>query len=354
MEKKTRSAENKRKRTAYKYNGSGKFGEDSEIHDSRELYGNAVKRMPKKVWFGVIAAVAAVLLFLALNEAVFHIEGIPTLKEVFTVTENREGQSDIPINKSNLEAHFIDVGQGDCELLICGGKTALIDCGERDYYEQVIKYIADLGIEKLDYVIVSHPHTDHMGGMSYILDRFEIGTVIMPKLREEVLPTTNSYTRLLKSIANKDIKVDYAKPGTSFPLGDTELQVLAPAGEYNDLNNSSAVIRAVHGENTFMFTGDIEKLAETDILNTGAELSSDVLKIAHHGSSSSSSEAFLEAVNPKYAVIEVGKGNDYGHPHKDTIKLLDKMKVNVYRTDKSGTIVFTSMIDGGIEISEKG
>ncbi len=238
--------------------------------------------------------------------------------------------------------HFIDVGQGDCELIRTNNKTVLIDCGERDCYREVIGYIEKLGIKRLDYVVVSHPHSDHMGGMSYILDNFDIGTVIMPNIKKELTPTSNAFKRLLESIGENGIEVEYAKAGTSYPLDDGEFTLLSPVKDYDDLNNYSVTVRFSHGENSFLFTGDTEKESESDILDSGANVSADVLKVAHHGSSTSTRKEFLKAVDPAYAVIEVGEGNDYGHPHKEILKRLEKADIVVYRTDIFGSIVFVS------------
>ena len=304
---------------------------------------------------GSVLAFTAVLLvlivsFLFLNEKFFGIEGIPTLKELYESAGFKEKA--VSAAEGTAEVHFIDVGQGDSELIRTKNKTVLIDCGEREYYNEVISYIENLGISRLDYVIVSHPHSDHMGGMSYILDKFDIGLVIMPKVKEELTPTTNAYKRLLESIGENNIAVEYASVGASYPLDEGEMTLLSPVRDYDDLNNYSITVRFSYGEDSFLFTGDIEKEAERDILDFGENVSTDVLKVAHHGSSTSSCKEFLQAAAPRYAVIEVGEGNDYGHPHDDTIKRLEKADIPVYRTDFSGNIVFIS--DGnGLKITSE-
>lgn len=303
-----------------------------------------------------VAVIGGILLlaalFFFLNEKFFGIEGIPTLNDLYEGAGLGNGAA---LNgEGSASVHFIDVGQGDCELIVTNNKAVLIDCGERDRYQEVIDYITNLGINRLDYVVVSHPHSDHMGGMSYILDSFDIGTVIMPKIKKELSPTSNAYKRLLEAISENEIETEYAEPGTSYPMDEGEFTLLSPVGDYDDLNNYSVTVKFRHGENSFLFTGDIEKEAEADILASGANVSANVLKTAHHGSSTSTRKEFLKAVGPEYAVIEVGEGNDYGHPHKETVKRLEKADIVIYRTDIFGSIVFVS--DGsGLKITaEKG
>lgn len=297
------------------------------------------KNNGKPAYIAIIILIIAFLLFFFLNDHFFKIEGIPTLDDLYRATGLSNSVTAV---EGDVSVHFVDVGQGDCELIKTQNKTVLIDCGEREYYTDVIAYIKSQNIEYLDYVIVTHPHSDHAGGMSYILDEFDIGTVIMPKIKKSVTPTTNTYVRLLTSIENKDITVEYAEPGKEYTLDDVKMTVLSPVQDYDDLNNYSVAVKFVHGENSFLFTGDIEKEAESDIMEKGYDISADVLKIAHHGSSTSSQKSFINAVSPKYAVIEVGSPNSYNHPHKETMQLLENKEIVIYRTDLYGNIVFVS------------
>lgn len=337
------------------YNGNRKknpqSGKENPTNKERTgepgTYEEVLEKIPKNVrkplLIGVAVAAAVLLLFLLLNDSFFHINGVPTLSQFFNAAglSSDNGGNSVP-DGDTLQVHYIDVGQGDCQLIVSSSETVLIDCGEREYYESVIDYIKSIGISKLDYVVVSHPHTDHMGGMSYIIDEFDVGTVIMPKIQDSALPNTNAYKRMLTSISEKNIKVNYAEPGKKYGVGGAVMTVLSPVKDYNDLNNYSAAVRITHGENTFLFTGDIEKKAEADILSSGGDVSATVLKAAHHGSSGSSSKAFIDAVNPEYVVIEVGTGNDYGHPHKETLKWIEERGLKLYRTDLNGNVIFTS------------
>lgn len=326
----------------------------------QSTYENVLQQIPKNVrkplLIGIAVTAAVLLLFLLLNESFFHIEVVPTIGQLFDAAglSSDNGENAPLPDGDTLQVHYIDVGQGDCQLVVTSSATVLIDCGEREYYERVIDYIKGLDISKLDYVVVSHPHTDHMGGMSYIIDEFDVGTVIMPKIQDSALPTTNAYKRLLTSISEKNIKVNYAEPGKKYGVGGAVMTVLSPVKDYDNLNNYSAAVRITHGENTFLFTGDIEKKAEADILSNGGDVSATVLKVAHHGSSGSSSKAFIDAVNPEYAVIGVGTGNDYGHPHKETLKWIEERKLKLYRTDLNGNVIFTSTGSSLTVKTEKG
>lgn len=251
---------------------------------------------------------------------------------------------------ADLAIRYIDVGQGDCELISYAGKNVLIDSGEKDAAQTVMGALDGLGITRLDYIIATHPHSDHIGALYKIIEKYDIGTVIAPKIKDELVPTTKGYERFLTALSKKGKKLTAAKPGAVYSLADedkendnTAFEVLAPVGnDYDDLNDWSVVIRLVHGKCAFLFTGDAEKPSETDIMDSGAEISAAVLKAGHHGSSSSSSKKFLEAVSPEAVIISCGDGNSYGHPHKETIEKLEKRNIPYYRTDVCGTITVYS------------
>ncbi|MBD5081891.1 MAG: MBL fold metallo-hydrolase [Ruminococcaceae bacterium] len=288
-----------------------------------------------------ILAVLLILsfLFIELNARFFKIEGVPTWTEIFQAADLADGVEKV---EGDLTVHFIDVGQGDCQLIRTSSKSVLIDCGEKEYYPSVIEYLKAQEITRLDYVIMTHPHSDHAGGMSYILEEFDIGTLIMPKMKDSIIPTTNTYLRILKAVESKNITIEYAEPGKEYKLDDAKMTVLSPVNDYSDLNNYSVSVKLIHGENSFMFTGDMEAKAEKDVLQSGADVSAKVLKVGHHGSDTSTSQEFLDAVDPQYAVIGVGSPNNYGHPNKETIEKLQSKNIEIYRTDQKGHIIFVS------------
>lgn len=238
-----------------------------------------------------------------------------------------------------LKIHFIDVGQADAILVQQGSASMLIDAGNNGDGESVKKYLSSQGITKLDYVIGTHPHEDHIGGLDVMIDSFDVGMVYMPKASS----TTATFKDVIKAINNKNLKVTTPNPGGTFKLGEAEVQILAPNGkEYKDLNNYSIALRLTFGSNSFLFMGDAEVKSEKEILGKGFEVRADLIKIGHHGSISSTSEEFLDRVNPKYAVIMVGDDNTYKHPHKPVMDRLKAKGIKVYRTDECGTIVATS------------
>lgn len=241
--------------------------------------------------------------------------------------------------KGELKVHYIDVGQADSILIQQGSNSMLIDAGNNGDSELVKKYIVDQGVSKLDYIIATHPHEDHIGGLDYVINSLQVGKIYMPKRTS----TTKTFEDVVNAIKGKGLKATVPTPGTSFKLGEATCIILAPNGSgYEDPNNESIVIKVSFGGNSFLFTGDAEDVSEKEMLSSGFDLKSDVLKIGHHGSSSSTTQGFLDKVSPKYAVVSVGKDNSYGHPHKDNIDRLKVMNIPVYRTDECGTIVATS------------
>lgn len=238
----------------------------------------------------------------------------------------------------NIEIHFIDVGQADCILIKNKGKSMLIDAGNNDDASLIKQYLTNQEITKLDYVIGTHPHEDHIGSLDVVINNFDIETIIMPNK----VSTTKTFEDVIEAIENKKLSITESKVGDKYTLGDAEFVILAPNKDYDDNNNVSVVIRLTYGENSFMLTGDAEELSEKDILKTGLTLKSDVLKFGHHGSSSSTSKDFLEAVSPKYGVLLCGVDNSYGHPHRETLDKISKYNIETYRTDEQGTIILVS------------
>ena len=239
-------------------------------------------------------------------------------------------------------AAFIDVGQGDSIFLRSpNGKTMLVDAGTPDSFESIQNVLSEEGVTKLDVVVMTHPHSDHMGSMKKVIDNYDIGTFYMP----DAVNTTSSFDRMLSALEKKKVKtkVIWGSAKTTINWdGDVEVRVLSPikGADYQDnLNDMSVVIKVTYGETSLLLTGDAESYAEELMIASEKELlQADVLKIGHHGSSTSSSQAFLDAVQPKAVVISLGKNNDYGHPHRETMQRLKKLGTEIYRTDELGTV----------------
>ena len=240
-----------------------------------------------------------------------------------------------------LVVSFIDVGQGDSAFIeFPGGKTALIDAGEAEAAQAVVSYLSSRGCEKIDYVICTHPHSDHIGGMVQVLSCFAVGEIYMPR----AVHTSKTYERLLLATQAKGLKIHTAKAGVTIPADPAvTVNVVAPVSDgYEEMNDYSAVLHITYGEHSFLLTGDAEKVSEKEMLASGQNLQADVLKVGHHGSSTSSHKKFLEAVAPTYGVISCDGNNEYGHPHDKIVKRLDEYDVTIYRTDLHGTVIFVS------------
>lgn len=236
-----------------------------------------------------------------------------------------------------LFVEFIDVGQGDSVLVVApDGKSMLIDAGDSGNFPVIQKRLQEHGVTKIDVLVATHPHADHIGSMSEVIKNFPIGEIYMP----EITHTSKTFENLLYTIQGKNYGINIGEKGIKIPFGNTaSMTVLSPSGTPKDLNNASIVLMLQYGKNKFLFMGDAEKEAESSL---SGDLSADVIKIGHHGSSTSTTRAFIEKVSPTFAVISVGKGNSYGHPTEDVLARLHDLKIKTYRTDLSGHITFTS------------
>lgn len=253
-----------------------------------------------------------------------------------------------------VSVHFIDVGQGDCALILTPSKSVLIDSGELGYASAVFNYLIAQNVKKLDYIIATHPHSDHIGSMSEVINYFGARLVILPEIPDELVTTTGAYLRLLESIYDNSAEAVYARRGMKFDLGSgAEMEIIAPLNDYEKINDYSVVVKFTHAGNSFLFTGDIENSAESDIADNGG-VSADVLFVAHHGSNSSSTSKFLNAVGGRYAVISVGSPNSYNHPRPEVISRISSRDYIILRTDLHGNIVFDSTGAGLFVYTQKG
>lgn len=235
-----------------------------------------------------------------------------------------------------LSIYYLDVGQADSMLITYQDKDILIDAGNNEDGPKLVNYFKSLNITKFDYVFGTHPHEDHIGGMDDIINNFEINNFYMP----DVVTTTKTFEDILNSMEEKNLQFKTPNIDDEYKIGDIKLKVLYVGKESNDLNDTSIVLKLTYKDTSYLFTGDATKKVENKLLTKDIE--SDVLKVGHHGSQYSISNEFLEKVNPKYAIIEVGKNNIYKHPKEVTLTKLDNMKIKYYRTDMDGTILLKS------------
>lgn len=272
------------------------------------------------------------LFILVIVLSLFVISGCEVQDQSVSEVSGQTGES-----SGKLAVHFIDVGQGDSSLIIFpSGETALIDGGGRDASSKVVSYLKNQGIKKIDYMVATHPHEDHIGGLPEVVRNFEIGKVYMPRRTAN----TKIFEELLSVIKDKGLKISVASGEQSIVESDgTLFSILGPLSDsYEGTNNHSVVNKLSYGKVSVLFTGDIESLAESDLVRQGYDLKADVLKVPHHGSSSSSSDVFLDAVNPSYGVIQLGADNSYGHPHRETILKYGARNIELLRNDISGDI----------------
>lgn len=238
--------------------------------------------------------------------------------------------------KENFSVSFIDVGQADSVLIRNGNYNMLIDAGNNEDGEKLVNYFKSLGIEEFTYVFATHPHEDHIGGMDDIINNFKIDNYYM----SNKLSTTKTFMDVLDALDGRNLKYTVPNKGDTLKLGDANIKVIYPGDDKSNINDSSIVLKITYGKNSFLLTGDATSNVERRIYNE--DIKSDVLKVAHHGSSYSSTDVFLDRVKPYYAVISVGKNNIYNHPSNKTLEKLNKRNIKVYRTDLDGTIVFIS------------
>ena len=257
-----------------------------------------------------------------------------------STSKNQESNSNVQTKGGkDLEVHFIDVGQGSSTLIESDGCYMLVDGGDSKYTSKVVSYLNDQSVDKLDYIIATHYDADHLNGVVAALSNYDAGVVIAPDYKADS-KVYKSFTSLLKE---KKIKITYPETGTKYKIGGAEFTILAPNDtHYDDANDYSVAIKLVNGNNSFILTGDAEIESEYEMLETGIDLSCDVYLAGHHGSRYSSSQAFLQALEPDSVVISVGKDNRYGHPSDETMARLDAAGCDIYRTDKLGDIIATS------------
>ncbi|MBQ2902497.1 MAG: MBL fold metallo-hydrolase [Agathobacter sp.] len=249
--------------------------------------------------------------------------------------------------KESMQVHFLDVGQGLSILVELGDEVLIYDGGGRDTSSFVVAYLQEQGITEIDYLISSHYDADHVSGLIGCLYAFDVKNVI----GSDYVHDSKLYTSFQNAVAKEGETVRHPSVGTKYPFGEAVITILAPAEIMDDSNANSVAIKLSYGESDFIFTGDADYYSESAMIASGMDLDCEVLSVGHHGSSDSTSEAFLEATSPEYAVISCGKDNDYGHPHKEVVELLNEYQVEILRNDELGTIIMET--DGAVIYTAK-
>ena len=309
------------------------------------------RRKTSKIYLTILGILLVLIAGVGVNSAVHFASWYPTVDSLKEQWNQYFGQtadlSDVDApnlfagEEGELAVYYLDVGQGDAILLQQNDAAMLIDTGDNGMETQLLQQLQQLNVTQLDLLVCTHYHADHIGGAAEVLQNITVDRVLLPSGSA----TTQTYEDMLSVIEEKGIATSFPKIGYTGQLGEAEFQVVGPKYEDSDnQNDNSLMIRVQYGNASFLFTGDAESTEEADTMATGYEIQADVLKVGHHGSDTSTSERFLQAVHPVCAVISCGAGNDYGHPHQETLDKLSAAGVTVYRTDLSGTI--TILTDG--------
>jgi competence protein ComEC len=245
-----------------------------------------------------------------------------------------------------MELYVLDVGQADALLIKSEEGNILFDSGDLDTKKELIAELEELGVEKIEYAVFTHPHADHIGAADLVLTTFEVKNVILPVVDDKDVPTSKVYERMITALENNEaINVIAAEPDAEYSVGEVKMKILAPnSADYSDLNNYSVVVRVDYGATSFMLTGDAEDVSEEEMLSRypESELKCNFYKAAHHGARESNTAEFLKAVSPEIIAVSCGEGNSYGHPHAEAMARLEDPGAVIYRTDLLGRLVFRS------------
>jgi len=278
------------------------------------------------------------IFFMLIFIIIMSISGCATTLDTAISSARQQGNLSTFDGESKLTVYFIDVGQADSALVLCDDKAMLIDGGNSADSDLIYSFLKNHEVEYLDYIVATHAHEDHVGGLAGALNYAKVGIALCPVTEHE----SKAFNNFIKYLDKQNVSITVPNHGDTFLLGGADVKIVGPIKPSNETNNTSIVLKITYGETSFLFTGDAERNEEQDILEEGYDLSSTVLKVGHHGSNTATSYPFLREILPKYSVISCGTGNSYGHPHENTLSRLRDADTIVYRTDIQGTIICTS------------
>lgn len=233
---------------------------------------------------------------------------------------------------------MFDIGQAECFLIEKGNAIALIDCGKASQGKNIVNSLKKRGIDKIDYIFITHPHEDHMGGMLEIINNFQVEKIILPNINQTKV-TAKWYKKIMNHLVQRNYQIEIAETNKKYNLENAEIEIISERYQGNNINNYSTVLKVTYGQNSIIMTGDAESAVEKEFLKLNANIKATVLKVSHHGSKTATIEEFIDAVNPMYALISCGQNNRYNHPSQEVIERLNKKNIKIYRTDKDGQVV---------------
>lgn len=293
------------------------------------------KKQKKLLAYAVVITIIGVIVY------ILDFTGVSSISKIKNVFGAIDGVK--PVD-SDFAVYYLDAGQSDCTIVICDDEVLMIDCGTYNQLNTIRQSIHSLEIDKIDYMLITHQHDDHMGSATDLLNDLKVENFIMPKLAQSNNVTSKNYNVLINSLDSKNINKIVAQDCKSFMLGDALVEILSPVTQSNNLNNMSVVLKITYGNTEFLFQGDAESKIENDLLRSDFDIDVDVLKVGHHGSKTSSTDKYLDATSPKIAIISSGYGNNYGHPNGTILE----------RFEQKGITAFSTFLNGDITVSSDG